>query len=152
MIRGLISSLAVLSVLASCMIAVSDKDTAVYLRFCCGLCALCIFSAVLPGKDVRFPADAAERVQIEDMTGTAAELIRSETVNRLAAAVKELAYEKYGVGDGDIDVSISAGGDPVRIGSVGVKLYGLKYALCVTELKHGVSDLLGVECEVEIIE
>ena len=45
-----------------------------------------------------------------------------------------------------------AGEDDVRIGAVRIELYGLKYAFVVTELKNRVAGLLGVGCEVKIIE
>ena len=44
------------------------------------------------------------------------------------------------------------GEDDVRIGAVRIELYGLKYAFVVTELKNRVAGLLGVGCEVKIIE
>ena len=152
MIRRLLSGLAVMSALCSCVLAVCPGDgIKKYLRFCCCLCALSFIVSFLP-LQTGIPDVMHEAPQVADLTADAMKLVKDETAARIRAAVAELAYERYGVAEDDIKVEIECEGDAeVRINAVRIELYGLKYAFVVTELKNRVAGLLGVGCEVEII-
>lgn len=155
MIRELISQLAVLSAVCTCVLIICP-DTAFkkYVRLACSLCVLSIIISFLPFDMTSY--DTADiSVPVTDLTDEAERLITEQTAKRISEAIYELAYTKYGIERDGISADVSYGkrqdGETELTGAK-IQLNGIRYAVYTVPLKNSVSELLGIPCEVIINE
>ena len=155
MIRSLLSQLAVLAAICTCVLIICP-ETAVkkYVKLACLLCVLSLIVSFLP-LDVNAPEFDGVSVSVTDLTEDAKRMIKEQTVKRISDAVYELAYTKYGIDNGGISVDVSYGereDGVTELKTVSIELSGIKYAVFTVPLKNSVSELLGIPCEVMINE
>ena len=154
MIRSLLSQLAVLSAICTCVLIICP-ETAVkkYVKLACSLCALSLILSFLPfSPDILL---SGEDVSVTDLTDEARRMIKEQTASRICGAVYDLAYDKYGINNDGISVSVSYAerGDGVTVlTGARIELNGIKYAVFTVPLKNSVSELLGIPCEAVVNE
>ena len=155
MIRSLISQLAVLSaVCASVLVICPDTAVKKYVKLACSLCVLSLLISFLP-FDFGVPEIGIVSVSVTDLSNDAKRMIAEQTAARVSEAVRELAYDKYGIDGNDIKINISykeRDDGVAELTKAKIELYGLEYSLFTVELKNSVKELLGIPCEVVIIE
>ena len=155
MIRSLLSQLAVLSALCTCVLIICP-ETAVkkYVKLACVLSVLSLIISFLPfSPDISFDEDTS--VSVSDMTNEVSRMIKEQTASRICGAVYDLAYDKYGIDKDGISVSVSYAerDDGVtELTAARIDMAGIKYSVFTVPLKNSVSDLLGIPCEVVVNE
>lgn len=154
--KDLLITLAALSAICTCaLIASPEGSFKKYIKLCCTLCVLAVIASLLPGAADLPEAAEIPRAAVEDLSDDAKNIVIEETKKRLCLAVKDAAYEKYGI-DGD-DISVDMALDlsdlqKIRITKITVQIFGLENAVKVTGLKNYVSDSFGCSCEVTFSE
>lgn len=154
MIRSLLSQLAVLSALCTCVLIICPESSVKkYVKLACSLCALSLIISFLPfSPDISL---AGEDVSVTDLTDEAKRMIKEQTAERICGAVYELAYGKYGINKDGISVSVSYAereDGVTELTGARVELNGIKYAVFTVPLKNSVSELLGIPVEVVVNE
>ena len=155
MIRGLLSQLAALAAICTCVLIICP-ETALkkYVKLACSLCALSLIISFLP-FDVSTPELDGVSVSVTDLTDDARRMITEQTAKRVSDAVYELAYTKYGIEKDGISVNVKYGereDGAVELTKADIELYGIKYAVFTVPLKNSVAELLGIPCEVVMNE
>lgn len=155
MIRDLLTQLAVLSAVCTCVLIICPGSTVKrYVKLSCSLCVLSLIISFIPfNTDISLSNNTA--VSVTDLTEEARNMIKEQTASHVCDAVYELAYDKYGIDKGGIFVSVSYSerGDGVtEFTKAEIELSGIKYAVLTVPLKNSVSDLLGIPCEVVVNE
>lgn len=156
MIRSLLSSLAVLAAVCSCVLLLCPEDSLKrYVRFSCTLCALCVIVSAVPRSGASSALPEYELPRISDTSYRVAEMTAEETVKRLERAAESFVSEKYGVPTDEVHARITYGrteNGEIRLTSAAVTLDGLAHSFLTVDIKRGVSELLGVPCEVIVNE
>ncbi len=155
MIRSLLSQLAVLAAICSCVLIICP-ETALkkYVKLACSLCALSLILSFLPFHINDLESENVS-VSVADLTEDAKRMITEQTAKRVCDAVYELAYTKYGMEKDGISVNVSYGereDGVTELKKADIELYGIKYAVFTVPLKNSVSELLNIPCEVVIKE
>ncbi|MBQ7700272.1 MAG: hypothetical protein IJT49_08035 [Clostridia bacterium] len=155
MIRALITQLAVISAVCTCVLIICPESAVKkYVKLACSLCVLSLIISFLPFKTDIYQAEGVS-VSVTDMTDEAKRMIKEQTASRICGAVYELAYGKYGIEKDGISVSVSyteREDGVTELTKAEIELNGIKYAVFTVPLKNSVSDLIGIPCEVVVNE
>lgn len=153
--RELISSLAVLAVVCTAVLAVCPEgELKKYIKLCCSLCAVSVFVSSLPGA-VMISGFGADEYKVEDLSDQAVRMVIDRTLSNVEEAVYEAAEGKYGIKRSDLTVVASADASDltnVKLDGIKCELYGLQNSVYVNSLENYIADRFGCYCEVRFKE